>query len=488
MYFLFTVYPFNLRNIKMTNSRPSKPDTDRTENTEIKNSPTTPTLNPEIEKAAQSATSNLAMYVFDNKNRSYFDKLLATKSPAKLVLELNKINPNPDKFKQFQIFTSHQNEYAELFDLPPAQWMTILLEEKINGDDLAALIGSSDMFEGAVSGRLNEIEEKIADPIKKAKIFFYLNHSPNATPEEINAFFKKIGFEDDGILFLHHILHNVFESSNNEDLISTTTRFATEGILRIRPVGSDVTPEKKAEIELDNKARVKAALRILQACVDNHYNKALKQLSDAERIIMQLENDEFLANQLNTTTPRHLPAQSSQGTSNMTIADLENRSDLQNVINSLIANGFVTTARPNAHLHHDSSFNVSLINSSSIIIIRGLSASISEQKDNNRHEPNQMEYQSDDDMALQNAIAESLKSGDSHSRRSESQYLAHSSVRINEQKGNHHNEMKFQCDDGMEMELQYAIAQSLKSDNPHSRQSETKETSEEKPFKLVRRN
>lgn len=247
---------------------------------EIKSPLPSDALNLKIQKAAKSATSNLAVYIFKKENHANFAKLFAAISPEELVLKLNKINMQDAHFKLFKSHTSHQEEYAELFDLPPLQWLAILTEEIIHGEDLTALIASSDI--GAVSGMLSNIEE-LPDPVKKAKILFFLNHSTHATDREIKAFFDKIGFMNESILPLYFILHNVRTTSEG------FTRPATEAILRIHATN---------RTEPENQARVKAALRIMHECLDNHYKKALMQLSEAERIKIQIEHDQLLAKQL----------------------------------------------------------------------------------------------------------------------------------------------------------------------------------------------
>ncbi len=309
-----------------------------------------------IEQAASSARSDLAKYVFDTKNRANFNKLFAAKSPVTLIHELNTIKITPDQFRQFQIFTENQNEYAELFDLPPTEWLDILIKEKINGEDLAALIGSTEMLEGAVSGILNLIEEKVSDPVKKVKIYFYLNHSADATDNEIKAFFEKVGFKDASIFPLHHILHNVREQSGDG------TRPATEGILRIQPADAEVP---------DNKARLQAALRILHACVDNHYNKALIQLTPTARINLQIEQDAFLAKQLDRVTANKVNQELNGELSARNIPEEHLRHipltfDLPDSMGSLFNREVMTSTRP--------AFYISRAPHSSFMIIHELSS------------------------------------------------------------------------------------------------------------------
>jgi len=276
-----------------------------------------------IDIGANDAKSTVAKFVFNPNNIEKTGALLTVKRPKELVAQLNKENISKEQLDQLNIISSNQREYASLFKLPAEKWFDILIHEKIESEDLLALIGSSDVLEGAISGALNEIKE-FPTILDRARVLYYLTISKDDSDLQIKSFLQTLHLPKTTIesfqntfLHLHHILHNVREPLVHEGPFQTVlARPATEGILRIHPpepLADDLKPEVKAALEKkneqtikNNEARINAALRIMKECVTNMLDKTVRKLSTVELKKFQEEQSELYAKQLDEEAAKQL--------------------------------------------------------------------------------------------------------------------------------------------------------------------------------------
>ena len=270
-----------------------------------------------IEAGKKNATSNVARFVFDRNNLEKMAGVLTHFPMNRLLDELNALNVTKEKLDQLDIFSSNQSEYALLFKLPPLVWLKILIEEKIEAQDLTSLIGSDGM--GAVSGLLDELNE-LPDLLDRARTFNYLLHSKNESDDDIAFFFQTLGLPDtnkDSFFRLHHIVHNLEEYTNEEEKNHFETavphRSAIECVLGITPPDVphfSLPDEKRNEIEIknkktidDNNARIRSALRITRECVKMLLNKSKLALDSIQLEKFENAHHALLAKELKAKKP-----------------------------------------------------------------------------------------------------------------------------------------------------------------------------------------
>lgn len=260
-------------------------------------------LNLEIKQAEKNATSELAKYVFNPENYKIFKTLISTKTPTVLLKELNEKKISDEQIQQFKTVTSHHDVYKTLFELPPEQWFSILMEEKTSGEDLVSLIANDYM--GAFSGVLDSTLE-LPNKETCVKALFFLKSSPHADAKQIKTFLNTIQYpraSQESFIALHPIFHNtVVEQKAGGFLVSK--RPATEVFLRIDANHADA-----------EQARVHAALRIMRECINYHHDKVLFSLPQeiqkeikAEELIIKKTQEKIASEKKNTNSSEERPS------------------------------------------------------------------------------------------------------------------------------------------------------------------------------------
>ncbi len=264
--------------------------------------------------AEAKAKSLIAKYIFDTDNRDTFSILFKDVPPKQLIDELNKITISSNTLEKIKIVISKKDEFPALFNLPPYAWLHFLIEEQIHIEDLQALIGSNDSFEGAVSGMLDVIHE-MENPVLRAWTFYYLLNYQHANENEMNVFLDSLGTKDpsfrESFVQLHRLLNNtMIYVSHDDDSIST--HFVTESLLRIkkpappRRVGLSVeeykiTEEKYQFLQSQHDGRVHAACRLIRECISHACERTLNKLDETETLLfrhLQEQQDDCFAAQL----------------------------------------------------------------------------------------------------------------------------------------------------------------------------------------------
>jgi len=265
----------------------SNPRNDKRINTTIEAKATEPTTLPE---------SNLAKYIFDLENLVKFKDLIESMPKPKLLLQLNSLQVTKKQIDQLKLYIDKQDEYPEIFKLNPAIWLDILLNEKLIGNDMAALFCSTEIVDGAVSGIISAIND-IEDNAIKADAYFFLNNSIESSDKEIRNYLRTIKFPKDceaSYLSLHHIMHNVTEPHVYDDG-TQGTKAAAESILRISDPKSDI-----------DSARLKGALRIIKECVNNNFMKVMNSLPQDKLSKIKIKHEKFLNEQQDLLYARKL--------------------------------------------------------------------------------------------------------------------------------------------------------------------------------------
>lgn len=220
----------------------------------------------ELTQAEAKAQSLLAKWVFDPKNRSFFQALFASKPPMELVTQLNdeKISPNTT-LEKIQNLISNQSAIPKLFDLPAEQWLQIIIQENILLEDMFLLIGRYGIFYNL----FNEINSLPSAELK-AKVLNVLNRAQYISSAEVNQLFNTLPLTKDKI----ELFKNIFEFA---------FQMLKEPTLDLD--GNPCTPQIDSFLGSDAKqqSRSNGALRVIKECVkDSYKNVILKLIAEGQ--------------------------------------------------------------------------------------------------------------------------------------------------------------------------------------------------------------